>query len=94
MAENMAEKLDFVMKNSLPPLGLEPGYVATDNAQNVVRARRDFNMKRIQCMVHCLNLVMKGGILKAGPAVKEALKTPRAISGHLHHSATQMSKLT
>ncbi|XP_040065055.1 zinc finger BED domain-containing protein 4-like [Ixodes scapularis] len=92
-AENIAEKLDSVVKRWLPPLDLEPGYVTTDNAQNVVRALRDVNMKRIPCMAHCLNLVVKGGLSKAGPAVEDALKTSRAICGHFHHSATKMSKL-
>lgn len=50
----IGEKLDSIVESWLPPLGLEPGYVATDNARNVPWPRKNVNMKRIQCLPHFL----------------------------------------
>ncbi|KAG0430263.1 hypothetical protein HPB47_022845 [Ixodes persulcatus] len=84
-AENINEKLDSVVKCRLPPLGFEPGYVTTDNAQKVVRALRDVCMKTILCMAHCFDLVVKGGLSMDGPALEDTLKTSRVI----RHAVTE-----
>ncbi|KAG0427012.1 hypothetical protein HPB47_025914 [Ixodes persulcatus] len=51
--ENIAEKLDSVVKHWLPPWTYNQ---VRDQGQRseCVRALRDVNMKRIPCMAHCL----------------------------------------
>lgn len=77
----------------LTPLALEVGSVTADNAANIAKALNESNIKRIPCMAHCLNMVVKAWLSKHSNAVIEALKTARSICNHFRHSATKKGKL-
>lgn len=86
-------KLQEVCEEWLSPFGLRTGYNGTDNTQNVARALRELKMKRISCVAHCLNLVVKAWLRKAGDLVEETLRMARAICGHFRHLASAQMKL-
>lgn len=66
--------------------------VVRDGGSNMKRTMYLSNLKNIDCMAHCLQLVIRNG-LKVNDSIVNLLNKCKKIAGHFHHSTSAMDDL-
>ncbi|XP_078500018.1 zinc finger BED domain-containing protein 6-like [Lissotriton helveticus] len=92
-AQDIASKLDHVIKDWFSPRFLQAEFVTCDNNPNFLNALKILNIKPIPCFARTLSLVVIR-FLTSSPDIVDLLTTARKICSHFSHSHRALKALS